>query len=200
MLFLTFNNANVQFAKKELTWRIYTTKKSLSIIRQVELIDQKEFAKAILDENIEAFVVHVSSLELRMTIYLARKAQLALLLAEKITILAKYLDFAYVFLKNSANILWEQIRVYEHTIKLEEGKQPRYGPIYSLELIELRLSRLKLRPFRSTTFLRPQSHQRVPRFCLYASPMVAFVCMLITENSITLQSKIGIRCCWLASP
>ena len=62
-----------------------------------------------LDENIEAFVVYVNSLSLgsKMTIHLAGKAQIALLLAKKVTVLAKYLDFADVFLKESAEVLPE---------------------------------------------------------------------------------------------
>ena len=74
MPFLTFNNVDVQFAKKKLTWRTYTTKEALSTTRQVKIIDQKEFAKAALDGNVEAFVVHVSSLGSKISIYPARKA------------------------------------------------------------------------------------------------------------------------------
>ena len=37
--FLTFSNVDVQFAKKELIWRIYTTKKALPTTRQVKIID-----------------------------------------------------------------------------------------------------------------------------------------------------------------
>ena len=39
MPFLIFSNADIQFAEKELTWRIYTTKKALTTTRQVEIID-----------------------------------------------------------------------------------------------------------------------------------------------------------------
>ena len=74
MLFLTFSNVDVQFAEKKLTWRTYTTKKAFLITRQVEIINWKVFAKAVLDENFKAFVVHVSSLGLRISIHLARKA------------------------------------------------------------------------------------------------------------------------------
>ena len=71
MPFLTLSNADIQFAEKELTWRTYTTEDALPTTRRVELIDKKEFAKAALDENIKAFVVHVSSLSLgsKMTIH-----------------------------------------------------------------------------------------------------------------------------------
>ena len=73
MCFLTFNNVNIQFAKKDLTWRTYIAKKALPTICQVEFIDQKEFAKMALDENIKAFVVYVSSVGLKITIHLAKK-------------------------------------------------------------------------------------------------------------------------------
>ena len=64
MPFLTLSNADIQFAEKELTWKTYTTEDALPTTRRVELIDKKEFAKAALDENIETFVMHVSSLSL----------------------------------------------------------------------------------------------------------------------------------------
>ena len=73
-----------------------------------------------------------------MTIYPARKAQIASLLTEDVTVPAKYLDFADVFSKKSAEVLSKQIGVNEHTIKLEEGKQPLYGQIYSLRPVKLK--------------------------------------------------------------
>ena len=107
MPFLTFSNANVQFAEKKPTWRTYTIKEALLTTRQIKIINRKKFAKAALDENIEAFVVNVSSLGLKMTIHLAREAQLAFLLAEKVTVPTKYLDFTDVFLEKLANVLLE---------------------------------------------------------------------------------------------
>ena len=43
--------------------------------QKVEFIDKEEFAKAALDKNIDAFVVHVSflSLRLKIIIHLAKK-------------------------------------------------------------------------------------------------------------------------------
>ena len=72
-----------------------------------------------------------------MTIHPARKAQLALLLAEKVTVPTEYLDFTDVFLEKSANILLEQIGANEHIIKLEKDKQSSYEPIYSPRPVEL---------------------------------------------------------------
>ena len=72
-----------------------------------------------MDENIEAFVMYVSSLELRITIHPAKKALMALLLAKKVTVLGKYSDFANVFLEKSANVFLEQTGVNEYKIMLE---------------------------------------------------------------------------------
>ena len=62
---------------------------------------------------------------------------MALLFAEQVTIPTEYSDFADVFLKKSANVLPERTGANEHAIELEEGKQPPYGPIYSLGPVEL---------------------------------------------------------------
>ena len=69
--FLIFNNTNIHFVEKEVTWRSYTAKKALPTTRKVELMDIKEFAKVALNKNIEAFVVHIRSMSLRskMTIH-----------------------------------------------------------------------------------------------------------------------------------
>ena len=109
----------------------------------------------MLDENVEAFVVHISSLGLRMSIYLARKAQLALLLTKKVTVPVKYLDFADVFLEKLANILLELTWANEHAIKLEKGKQPPYGLIYSLVPIELKSLKTYIKTNLANSFIRP---------------------------------------------
>ena len=54
----------------------------------------------VLDENIGAFVVRISFLELKMSIYLVKKAQLALQLTEKVTLLVEYSNFADIFSEN----------------------------------------------------------------------------------------------------
>ena len=76
----------------------------------------------MLDKNIELSLVYISFLGLKMTIHTIKKAQMALLLAEKVTVPVKYLDFDNVFLEESAYILPKQTRVNEHAIKLEKGK------------------------------------------------------------------------------
>ena len=72
--FLIFSKVDIQFTEKKLTWRIYITKEALLTTCWVKLIDWKKFAKVVLDKNIEVFVMYISSLRLKMTIYPAKKA------------------------------------------------------------------------------------------------------------------------------
>ena len=83
-------------------------------------------------------MVYVSSLGSKITIDLAKKAQMALLLAKKVIVPVKYLDFADFFLKKSANILPKQIGVNKFAIRLQKDKQLPYGPIYNLGPVELK--------------------------------------------------------------
>ena len=89
--------------------------------------------------------MHISLLRPRITIHPARKTQMALLLVKKVTVPAKYLDFADVFLQKSVNVVLEQTWVNEHAIKLEEGKQLPYGPIYSLGLVEFKTLKIYIK-------------------------------------------------------
>ena len=73
MLFFTFSNANMKFTKKELNWKTYTTKDALSTNLRVELIDKKEFAETLLNENVKSFVVHIAPFTSKMTSYPAQK-------------------------------------------------------------------------------------------------------------------------------
>lgn len=103
------------------------------------LINKKEFTKTALDKNVEAFVVHVLSLNLgSILIYPANKSQIVLLFVEKIGILTEYSDFFDVFSEEKSLILQELTKLNQHVINLEESKQLLYRPIYSLSLVELK--------------------------------------------------------------
>ena len=125
MPFLTLSNADIKFAQKKLTWRPYTVAKALPTTKRVEIIDKKEFTKAALDENVEAFVVHVTSLSLNsMPIYPAREAQIASLVIEEVQIPSEYSDFSDVFSEERASTLPEATDLNQHAIELRED-QPR---------------------------------------------------------------------------
>ena len=63
---------------------------------------------------------------------------MALLFAKKIIVLAKYIDFANIFLKKLIKRLAKQTGINKYINKLVEDKQPFYRPIYSLNLIKLK--------------------------------------------------------------
>ena len=47
--FLTFSIVQVNFTERELTWKAYTIVEVLPTIKKVQIIDLKDFAKAVLD-------------------------------------------------------------------------------------------------------------------------------------------------------
>lgn len=112
------NNADILFLKYKLSWKSYIAIKALPTIKQIELIDRKKFAKAILDKDVKPLIKHITfSISLMLT-HLAKKAQIALLLTKKILILRGYSDFINVFYKHKALILLKIIKFNQYTIKL----------------------------------------------------------------------------------
>lgn len=103
----------------------------------MEIISEKKFLVAALDLGKKAFVIHLAHLRDKMTIYLAQKAQIALLVAKKVTVSAKYSDFVDSFSKESAAKLHKYFDTKKYLINLKSDKQPPCGPIYSLRLVEL---------------------------------------------------------------
>ena len=73
----------------------------------------------MLDEYVEAFVLHMNFL-LTMTIYPIRKRKIVLLIAKKVKILTKYLDFSDVFLEKKTAILVKATKLNQHAIKLQK--------------------------------------------------------------------------------
>ena len=170
MPFFIFNNANTYFNKQELIWSSYTIAETLFTTRRIKLIYKQDFAIAALNKKIKDFVVYINSLDLRlsMTIHLVKKAQIALLLAKKINILAKYSDFANVFSEKLANILSEQTRANEHAIELEQGKQPPYRHIYSLGLVEFKTLKTYIKTNLANSFIKASKWP--------VSALILFVC------------------------
>ena len=99
----------------------------------------------------------------KITIHLAREAPLALLLAKEVTMPTKYLDFTDGFLEKSANVLPERTGANEHGIEVKEGKQPPYGPIYSLGPVELKTFKTYIETYLLNGFIRaPKSLADAP--------------------------------------
>ena len=154
MPFLTLSNADVQFVEMELTWKSYITAKLLPTIKRIEFINKKEFAKEALDKKSENFVVHMTSFNLAPGTHPNRAAQIAFLLTKKVKIPDKYSDFTDVFSEEKALVLPERTELNEHAIDLEDGKQPPYGPIYSLGPVELETLKTYIETHLKTGFIR----------------------------------------------
>ena len=57
-------------------------------------------------------------------------------------------------MENIAEIL-EYTKINDHAIKLEEGKQPLFGLIYSLRLVELETLKTFIKTNLANSFIRP---------------------------------------------
>ena len=74
----------------------------------------------MLDEYIEIFMIYMTFL-LTMAIHPARKAQIILLIAEKVQSLNKYLDFLDIFLEKKASILSKTSKLNQYAIKVQKS-------------------------------------------------------------------------------
>lgn len=68
----------------------------------------------------------------------------------------EFKDFADIFSKASADKLPPSTK-YNHSIPLEEGKQPPFGPIYSLSETELKALDVYLKEHLAKQFIRPST-------------------------------------------
>ena len=77
------------------------------------------------------------------------------MLTEEVKILDRYLYFADVFLEDKVLVLLERIDLNKHAIKLEDGKQPPYGLIYSLGPVKLETLKTYIEIHFKTRFIWP---------------------------------------------
>ena len=182
MPFLKISNANGAFSKGTLTWKSYTTNKAPPTTKQVQLVDPKEFVLVALDANSETFVIHVAIRERKeMAMDLAKKAQfeaqnraqiqdraqVGILLFNKAPtkVPVEYSNYTNFFSAENAAELLENIGINEHNIELEEGKQPPFGPIYSLGPVELKTLKTYIKTNLANGFIRfSKSPARAPIF------------------------------------
>ena len=84
ILFLKLNNIDLSFDKKILMWRTYTINKALSTIKQVQIIDKKNFIIAALDANKKTFIMHIAIQKPeKILVYFKKQAYIRVLLYDK---------------------------------------------------------------------------------------------------------------------
>ena len=69
-------------------------------------------------------------------------------------ILAEYLDFADVFFLDLTSELLKHTRINNHAIKLVDGQQPLYKPIYNLKPVELETLKAYIETNLANKFIR----------------------------------------------
>ena len=148
----------MSFGEKILTWKIYTTNKALPTIKRVQIMDKKDFVITALDADSEMFVVYVAIWEQEeIPVHSKKQAQIGVLLFNKAPteVWVEYSDYSDVFSAKYAAELPENTGMNKHAIKLEEGKQPLFGPIYSLESVELETLKTYIETNLANGFIRP---------------------------------------------
>ena len=113
-----------------------------------------------MDEESETFVVHLAALEALlagMAIHHSRAAQISALIQDEAPtkVTPEYADYADVFSFDLAMELPENTGINEHAIELQDGKQPPYGPIYSLGPVELETLKNYIKTHLKTGFIWP---------------------------------------------
>lgn len=99
-----------------------------------------------LETSKKTFIIYMAYLSLKILIHPAYEAQITLLVAKKVTILTKYLDYSNIFSKKSTAKLLEHFDINKHLMDLKPSKQPPYSFIYCLEAVELNIFKIILRP------------------------------------------------------
>lgn len=76
-----------------------------------------------LDLNKKVFIIYITTITSKINIHPARKAKIVLLKAKKalITIPAKYLNFAKIFLGKPAKVLPKHTKINTYAINLKKG-------------------------------------------------------------------------------
>ena len=212
MPFLKISNADIAFNERTLTWNFYTTNKILPTTEQVQLVDLKEFVIAALDTDSKTFVVHVAIWEQEeMAIDPGKKAQIkaqsgaqsgaqtqdktqvgALLFDIASTeVPAEYFDYNNVFSAENAGELLENTRINEYAIELEEGKQPPFGPIYSLSPVKLETLKTYIKTNLANGFI-PPSKFSIGALILFDQKPDGSLCFCVNYwglNNITIKNR-----------
>ena len=60
MFFLIISHVNMSFSKKSIIWKSYTLNKALTITKQIQIVDPKEFVIAAMDADSKTFIMYVA--------------------------------------------------------------------------------------------------------------------------------------------
>ena len=118
----------------------------------------------MLDPRHKTYIVYVGSISpdassssSPLDVYPLKRSQISGLIAKEAPtkVSAKYLDFADIFSPDLAFKLFEHTGINDHAIKLVDGQQSPYGPIYSLRPVELETLKAYIKINLVNGFIRP---------------------------------------------
>lgn len=135
--------------------------------KQVQIIDQKILLVEALDPTKKFFIVYITYLKGKISIYPVCEIIIALLVTEKVIILAQYSNFTDVFFKKLAAELLECFNINKHSIGLNLGKQLSYKLIYNLDLIKIKI----LKTYIKTNLI----NNFIYSFRSLAKPLILFI-------------------------
>lgn len=157
ILFLALNNADVEFVGLiKLIKMLFTTTEALSTTKHIEIIDNNDFIKSALNDNLKIFIIYILALQVtKRTIYLLWIASIATLQWDKVftEVPAKYTDYMHVYLLDLAIELARNISINKYVIELVEEKQLFYGTIDTFTLVELKLLKTYIKTYLKTGFI-----------------------------------------------
>ena len=155
MPFLQLANPDIDWSARTLNWRELSVQSALMTTHRIEIIEPEVFIEEALSEDTPTYVVHAKALGV-YNIHSSRRARIASVKVQEIKVPEAYKDFADVFSEDSAAELPEH-GLHDHAIDLVDGKQPPYGPIYSLSETELTVLRAYLDAHLANGFIRPST-------------------------------------------
>ena len=155
-----------------------------------------------MDANSEIFVMHIAIQEREeMVVNPGRKAQIevksraqvgALFFDKALTeVLSEYSDYSNVFSAENVAELLKNTRMTEHAIKLEEGKQPPFGPFYSLSLVKLETLKTYINTNLANGFINPSKSPAETSILFNKKSDISF-CLCIDYrglNNITIKNR-----------
>ena len=128
-----------------------------------------------------------------MLVHFKKQAQVGALLFDKalIKVPVEYFDYSNIFSVENIAKLLENIRINEHIIELEEGKQPPFNLIYSLGLVELEILKIYIETNLANGFIWP-SKSLAEALILFDRKSDRSLCFYINYwglNNITIKNQ-----------
>ena len=98
-----------------------------------------------------------SSSPLELNVHHSHKSQISSLITKEAftKVSNKCVNFTDIFSPDLASELIEHTGINDYTIKLVNGQQPLYGPIYSLRAVELEILKVYIETNLTKGFIRP---------------------------------------------